>query len=234
MSSTKNWALNKIVTQEITCKDVTEEREKTLREMFSKAIDQIIEHCPHSPDYVIIYRQGGNEIRNKILTIRELENFTGLLDEKRQQYKDDQKFHFKNTKLYFICCNLKSDLKFFETKDKGITKAYFNPKSGLIIDEHATQKDKYEFYLQPQYVNQGTATPCHYQVMYYDKSENEEDDLSIENLEKLSFYLSFYYWTWSGAIRLPAMLKLSNTAMGFYLKVLNKKNKCFFDTPTYI
>ena len=234
MSSTKNWALNKIVTQEVTCKDVTEEREKTLREMFSKAIDQIIEHCPHSPDYIIIYRQGGNEIRNKILTIRELDNFTGLLDEKRQQCKDDQKFHFKNTKLYYICCNLKSDLKFFETKDKGITKAYLNPKSGLIIDEHATHKDKYEFYLQPQYVNQGTATPCHYQVMYYDKSENEEDDLSIENLEKLSFYLSFYYWTWSGAIRLPAMLKLSNTAMGFYLKVLNKENKCFFDTPTYI
>ena len=234
MSSTKSWALNDTVTQEATCNDVTEERENMLREMFAKAIDQINRRCPHSPDYIIIYRQGGNDIRNKMITIKELHNFTGLLTEYREKYKENKNYHFRNTKLYFICCNLKSDLKFFETQDKGIAKAYFNPKSGLIIDEHVTHKDKYEFYLQPQFVNQGTSTPCHYQVMYYDKSENEEDDLTIENLEKLSFYLSFYYWTWAGAIRVPAMLKLSNTAMEFYLKILNNQNRCIFDTPTYI
>ena len=70
--------------------------------------------------------------------------------------------------------------------------------------------------------------------MYYDKAEKEEEKLSIENLEKLTFYLSFYYWTWGGAIRTPAMLKLSNTAMGFYLKVLDNKSSCLFKTPTFI
>ena len=234
MSSTKNHSLNNIVTQEITCNDVVQEKRKTLRSMFEKAIDEINKHAPHSPDYIIIYRQGGNEVRNKILSINELDNFTGVVNECREKYKNNNRYHFRNTKLYFICCNLKSDLKFFETQDKGISKAYFNPKSGLIVDDYVTHKNKYEFYLQPQYVNQGTATPCHYQIMYYDKSENEEDELTIENLEKLSFYLSFYYWTWSGAIRVPAILKLSNTAMGFYLKVLNNKENCFFSRPTYI
>ena len=69
--------------------------------------------------------------------------------------------------------------------------------------------------------------------MYYDKAEKEEEELSIENLEKLSFYLSFYYWTCCGAIRTPAVLKLSNTAMGFYLKVLENKSSCFY-TPIFI
>ena len=86
------------------------------------------------------------------------------------------------TKLYYICCNLKSDLKFFETEEHGISKAYFNPKSGLVIDDNVTQSDKFEFYIQPQFVNEGTATPCHYQVMYYDKSQNEENELKIEEI----------------------------------------------------
>ena len=234
MSSTINSKLNDVITQEVTCRDNKEERENTLQNMFKVAIDRINRKCPHCPDFIIIYRQGGNDIRNKMITVKELDNFTGVLREYREKFQNRQNFNFKNTKLYFICCNLKSDLKFFETEDRGVSKAYLNPSSGVIIDDYVTQKSKYEFYLQPQFVNQGTATPCHYQVMYYDKAENEKDDLIIENLEKLSFYLSFYYWTWSGAIRVPAMLKLSNTAMGFYMKVLDNQKSCTFDTPTFI
>ena len=71
-----------------------------------------------------------------------------------------------------------------------------NPKSGLCVDSAVTQKDKYEFYIQPQYVNQGTATPCHYQVLYEDRDpNNDENNLKLEELQLLSFYLSFYYWT---------------------------------------
>ena len=234
MTSTTNSKLNNIVTQEETIKDANDIRQKTLQNMFKNALKEVGYHCPHSPDFIIIYRQGGNDIKNKMLTIKELDNFTSVLSKYREKYKDEKKFNFKNSKLYYICCNLKTDLKFFETKRHDDSIAYYNPKSGLIIDDYVTQKNKYEFYLQPQYVNQGTATTCHYQIMYYDKAEKEEDELTIENLEKLSFYLSFYYWTWSGAIRTPAMLKLSNTAMGFYLKVLDNKSSCFFKTPTFI
>ena len=234
MTSTINQYLNNFVTQEKTCDDIAQEKNKTLTKMFEIAIDEINRRCPHSPDYIIIYRQGGNEVRNKRLTINELDNFTGILSKYREKYKDNKNFNFRNTKLYYICCNLKSDLKFFETETKGVAKAYYNPKSGLIVDDNVTQKSKYEFYLQPQFVNQGTATPCHYQIMYYDKSEKEEDEFTIEQLEKLSFYMSFYYWTWAGAIRTPSLLKMSSTAMTFYSKVLNSKEYCFFEKPTYI
>ena len=234
MTSTINSKLNNIITQEEICPDTTEDRQKTLQNMFKVAIDRINRNCPHAPDFIIIYRQGGNEIRNKILTIKELPNFTGVLEEYREKYKNSNNFHFRNTKIYYICINLKSDLKFFETEDKYSSKSYLNPKSGTIIDEHVTQKNKYEFYIQPQFVNQGTATPCHYQVMHYDKAKNEEDDLKIENLEKLSFYMTFYYWTWSGAIRVPALLKLSNTAMGFCSRIFHNEKSNFFETPTFI
>ena len=234
MTSTINKDLNNFITQEKICNDITQEKNNTLTQMFIKAIDEINRRCPHSPDYIIIYRQGGNEVHNKRLTINELDNFTGILDKYRQKYKDNKNFNFRNTKLYYICCNLKSELKFFETKTEGVAKAYYNPKSGLIVDDNVTQKSKFEFYLQPQFVNQGTATPCHYQIMYYDKSEREEDEFKIEQLEKLSFYMSFYYWTWAGAIRTPSLLKMSSTAMTFYSKVLNSKEYCFFEKPTYI
>ena len=234
MTSTRNSRLNDFITQEKTVDDVKQEKNNTLTKMFETAIDEINKNCPHSPDYIIIYRQGGNDIHNKILTINELDNFTGILKEYREKYKEKNNFNFRNTKLYYICCNLKSDLKFFETDNRNTIKAYFNPKSGLIVDDNVTQKNKYEFYLQPQYVNQGTATPCHYQIMYYDKGSNEENELKIENLEKLSFYLSFYYWTWSGAIRIPSLLKMSSTAMTFYSKVLDNEKYYFFRKPTYI
>ena len=97
-----------------------------------------------------------------------------------------------------------------------------------------TQNSIYEFYLQSQYVKNGIATPCHYQIMYYDKAQNEKDDLIMENLEKLSFYLSFYYWTANGAVRVPAMLKLSKTAIEFCSKILNDEKSHFFDSPSFI
>ena len=210
--------------------------------MFRNAIEELKKaKCPKSPDYIILYRQGGNEIHNKRLTVNELDNFIEVLNELKEKNKDDNNFNYKNTKFYYICCNLKSNLKFFEVNENTNintnmnTYTYKNPKSGLIVDDNVTQKDKYEFYIQPQFVNQGTATPCHYQVMYYDKDPDKEKDLKKENLEKLSFYLSFYYWTWSGAIRTPAMLKMSSTALDFYFKCLyDDENGYFFDVPYYI
>ena len=234
MTSTNNSRLNNFITQEETCRLINQEKNKTLKKMFEVAIDEINKNCPHSPDYIIIYRQGGNEIRNKILCVNELDSFNDILKEYREKYKDNNNFHFRNTKLYYICCNLKSDLKFFETEDHGISKAYFNPQSGLIVDDNVTQRNKFEFYLQPQFVNQGTATPCHYQIMHYDKDQKEENEFKIENLEKLSFYLSFYYWTWTGSIRIPSLLKMSTTALSFYSRIFHNQTSCLFRRPIYI
>ena len=175
-------------------------------------------------------------MQNKRLAVEELDNFLQVLKDFRENYKNKDELHnFTKSKLYYICCNLKSDLKFFEVhRDyKNNTIDYKNPVSGLIVDEKVTQSNRYEFYLQPQFVNQGTATPCHYQVMYYDKSPKEEDNLEIEKLQKLCFDLTFCYWTWSGAIRVPSLLKVSTTAMDFYKRVYGNES-CSFEDPIFI
>ena len=228
MTSSKHPKLNLFTTQEKTVnKKVKQEKINALKTMFETAIQKL----EIIPDYIIMYRQGGNEYHNKCLAVDELNIFKDVLKEKNKQNT------FLNTKFYYICCNLKSDLKFFEEEEKNNSDTnckYKNPLSGLIIDEYVTQKNKFEFYLQPQYVNQGTATPSHYQVMYYDEQNN---NLDMEKLEKLTYYLTYYYWTWHGAIRIPAILKFSTTALDFYLKCFNS-NEQFgeynFEKPYYI
>ena len=227
--STTNSNLNKTITTFKKCKNVREEKEKCIEELMKSALDGI-KNAPHSPDYIILYRQGGNYVQNKKLAEIEVPMFIKYINEKKA-VDDNRKF---NPKFVYVCCNLKGDLKFFE-KGNG---RYSNPKSGLCVDSAVTQKDKYEFYIQPQFVNQGTATPCHYQVLYEDRDiNNDENNIKLEELQLLSFYLSFYYWTWAGAVRVPGALKLATTAMDFFSRHLGNK-LCLpeqtFINPTYI
>ena len=233
-----NQKLNRTHTVPRNCKDNKEDKEKTLNELMDEALRGLREngHAPHPPNYVIIYRQGGNHVQNLKLLEEEVPIFVNYIKTKKEQ---SQKFKESDTKLTYICCNLKGDLKFFEenTNSNNI-KGYQNPQSGLCVDEKVIQKDKYEFFIQPQFVNQGTATPCHYEILYQDYDEkNPDSNLSIEKIQNLSFQLSFYYWTWSGAVRVPGVLRLSTTALDYYSRCLNHRLNLEggkFKTPGFI
>ena len=226
------------------CKDNKEDKEKTLNELMDEALKGLREigKAPHPPNFIIIYRQGGNHVQNLKLSKDEVPIFVKYVNNKKEKSEK-----FKDLKLIYICCNLKGDLKFFEENrnqrydnynNRNEFNKYQNPSSGLCVDGKVTQKDKYEFFIQPQFVNQGTATPCHYEVLYQDYDEkNPESNLSLESLQNLSFQLSFYYWTWSGAIRVPSVLKLSTTALDYFSKCLNHKLNLEgqkFKTPGFI
>jgi len=233
MTSSTNPNLHRVITTMRQCKNVKEEKEKAIGELMQSALDGLrMGKCPHPPDYIILYRQGGNYVQNKKLADNEVPMFLKYLNELKEKQEIFKKY---DPKFIYVCCNLKGDLKFFE---KTTEHGFANPKSGLCVDSMVTQKDKYEFYLQPQYVNQGTATPCHYQVLYEDADlTNKENNLKMEQLELLSFYLSFYYWTWAGAIRVPGALKLATTAMNFFSKHLGSQLNLpeqKFVNPTYI
>ena len=227
MTSSTNGKLNLSMTQEKTVlKKYKEERKNALKMMFFKAIVEI----KKSPDYIILYRKGGNDYYNRSLAVDELYIFKDALNELKNNNKNNE-CNYKNSKFYYICCNLKTDLKFFE---EGQNKTYINPQSGLVVDKCVTQKNKFEFYLQPQYVNEGTATPSHYQIMYYDQENN---NLEMERLQKLTFLLTFYYWNWHGAIRIPALLKFSTSALDFCsrcFKIDEQDGEYTFQHPYFI
>lgn len=233
-----NQKLNRTHTVPRNCKDNKEDKEKTINELMDEALRGLREsgHAPHPPNYVIIYRQGGNHVQNLKLLEEEVPIFVNYIKTKKEK---SPKFKEIDTKLTYICCNLKGDLKFFEENiNSSNIKGYQNPQSGLCVDEKVIQKDKYEFFIQPQFVNQGTATPCHYEILYQDYDENNPDsNLSIEKIQNLSFQLSFYYWTWSGAVRVPGVLRLSTTALDYYSRCLNHRLNLEggkFKTPGFI
>ena len=233
LTFTYNPRLSRTQTIPRTCKNNNEDITKTLNELLDEALKglNVLGKAPHPPEYIIIYRQGGNHLQNLKISQLEIPIFLGNINQKKEKFESYRKY---NTKLIFICCNLKGDLKFFEESKDG----YLNPPSGLCIDDSVVESGKYEFYLQPQFVNQGTATPCHYEVLYQDIDEkNPDNNMSIEELENLSFKLSFYYWTWSGAVRVPGVLRLSTTAIDFYSRCLNHKLNLDghkFSTPGFI
>ena len=238
LTFTYNERMSRTITIPKSCKNNSEEISKTLNDLLDQALEGLRKKgkAPHPPEYIIIYRQGGNHLQNIKTSEVEVPIFLGNLTKKKES---NEQFRRYDTKLIYICCNLKGDLKFFqESKDRDGNKIYFNPPSGLCIDERVIETGKYEFYLQPQFVNQGTATPCHYEVLYQDIDEkNQDNNISIEELENLSFYLSFYYWTWSGAVRVPGVLRLSTTAIDYYSKCLNHKLELEgnrFSTPGFI
>lgn len=229
MTSTKSQFLNSVYTSVKECNNTKQDRQELLKAMFKEAISTLTANTPHNcpPNYVFLYRKGGNYLENIKLAIDEKDVFINVIKELENANKNME------IPFYYICCNLKCDLKFFEYNDSNNHKGYFNPKSGLIIDENVTQKNKFEFFVQPQFVNQGTATPAHYQVMCAYK--HSDDKLKLEQLERITFYLCYYYFTWSGAIREPGTLKMAETALDFSSKCFdNSSFNYFFNNPSYL
>lgn len=232
MTASKNRFLNCIDTSIKECDDNKTAKCELLKKMFKDAINKIMTSSKRVPNYIILYRKGGNYIQNIKLAIDEKDNFITVIKDLESTMKAKENKDIK-IPFYYICCNLKTDTKFFEYNNTG-NKSYANPKSGLIVDENIIQRNRFEFYIQPQFVNQGTATPCHYQIMC--SYQHSDEILKLEQLERITFYLCYYYFTWAGAIREPGTLKMAETALDFSSKCLSENNMLnyFFPTPIYV
>ena len=235
MTSSRNKFLNYINTSIKECENNKQQRDALLTTMFKDAIQNLMKQSPNPPNYIILYRKGGNYIENIQLALDEKDIFIKVITDLEEMLKKTKNISMQ-IPFYYICCNLKSDMKFFEVASND-SKSYANPKSGLIIDEGVTQKNRFEFYIQPQFVNQGTATPSHYQVMC--SHQHNDDVLRLEQLEKLTFYLCYYYFTWAGAIREPGALKMAETALDFSVRCFidqkgNDDVNYFYQDPIYL
>jgi len=104
-------------------------------------------------------------------------------------------------------------LKFFEKTKQGNNINYSNPASGFVICDQVTDSDIFEFYMQPQVVTQGTATPTNYHVAY--------GNLKLDRpILDLTYGLCFGYANWQGPVRVPAPLKLAEKLSKLVTKVI--------------
>ena len=154
------------------------------------------------PDWIIIYRQGVSKEQKEKLKpeIREI----------------DETCSNQNIPYYYIFVNTKSTFKFFEKDKNG---KYSNPQSGLLVLDGVINRNNFEFYIQPQYVNQGSATPTCFHVAY--------GNLNFpELIPKFTYDLCHLYSNWQGSVRIPHVMKcaekLSKMTAKYKLNELNE------------
>ena len=156
------------------------------------------------PKGIVIYRQGVSLQQKEFL--------------KNEIQQIDQVCKTKNLLYYYILVNTKTTFKFFE-KTKNV---YTNPGSGLLVIDGVTNRNFFEFYIQPQEVTQGSATPTCFHVAY--------GNLDIpEMIPKFTFDLCHIYSNWQGIVRIPNVIKaaekLSKMTAKYKLESLNDELK---------
>ena len=217
ISASYNRKFNKFYTD--IGNSTNKEDDNTLINLFKNCLDNFKKiNNGHKPQNVIIYRQGGNEKQTEKIMRNEWPKILALFN---GEYEKDYK-----PKLTVFTVNKKTDLKFFENVNGG----YKNIPMGTVIDKDVISPDLFEFYLQCPDVDRGCASPVHFLCVY-----NNNDDMTINDYEDISYKQSFYYWNWPGPIRVPAALKYAEVANTFSNKYLGHEVKDELkDSPYFI
>ena len=159
------------------------------------------------PNQIIIYRQGVSKEQKKILK-EEINQIDDFLNGRKKEY-----IPLKNKiPYYYILVNKKTSWKFFEV-DK---KEYYNPNEGLLIYDEITNPDIFEFYIQPQKVQSGSATPTCFHVAFGNLNQPEF-------IMKFTYDLCYLYPNWSGAVRVPHVLKAAEKLSYMTAKYTNEE-----------
>ena len=156
------------------------------------------------PGGIIIYRQGVS-LQQKEFLKSEVTNIEKVCEENKVLY-------------YYILVNTKTTYKFFEKNNN----KFSNPGEGLLVLDGVTNRNFFEFYIQPQLVTGGSATPSCFHVAY--------GNLDFpEIVPKLTFDLCHLYSNWQGTVRVPHVLKsaekLSKMTAKYTLGELNDNLK---------
>ena len=195
--------------------DIIEEENKSqLQFCVSSFIEEAIQAYKNKnkeiPKSIIIYRQGVS-----------LQQKTFLKEEIKQI---EEVCKTKNILFYYILVNTKTTFKFFEKyeDEENEEEYYCNPESGLLILDGVTNRNYFEFYIQPQYVTEGSATPTCFHVAYGNLN-------NPEMIPKFTFDLCHIYSNWQGTVRIPNVIKaaekLSKMTAKYKLGELNEELK---------
>ena len=187
---------------------IKEENKKELTFCVSSFLEEAIQEYKKQnkddPKGIIIYRQG--------VSLQQKEKL------KEEIKQIDSVCKTKNVLYYYILVNTKTNYKIFHIEDG----EYYNPYSGLLVLEGITNRNYFEFYIQPQEVKEGSSTPTCFHVAF--------GNLDFpEIIPKFTFDLCHIYSNWKGAVRVPHVLKaaekLSKMTAKYTKEELNPKLK---------
>ena len=176
------------------------------KERFLFAISSFIEEAlgkysglnKQLPGGIVIYRQGVSFQQKEFLD-NEVINIQKVCDKNKIPYE-------------YILVNTKTTYKFFE-KNKN---EYKNPEGGLLVINGVTNRNLFEFYIQPQQVTGGSATPSCFTVAYGNMNYPEI-------IPKLTFDLCHLYSNWQGTIRIPNVIKAAEKLSKMIVKTTQEE-----------
>ena len=221
MVSTKDERFSKFFCkEEILTGDVhyASEKRRTIQVFIKESYAKYLKENNFPPKNVIIYRQGiaYNQLKfveDEVKFIRE------VCDELKLKY-------------YYVNVNTRVTTKLFEYNyskndddDKG---DYKNPGQGLVILDQITNNKKFEFYIQPQKVKIGSATPTYFHVPYGNMD-------FPELLLQLTYWTTYLYSNWQNAVRVPHVIKMAEKLAYITAKItLSKMNENLSDKQAFL
>ena len=188
-----------------------------ISEFIEQAVKKYNKEYRENPNNIIIYRPGieQNQIKNIQLEVAHIEDICQTL----------------NIKYYYVLVNTRTNIKFFEKNTfniKEVKAKYKNPEQGLIIFDQITNENRFEFYIQPQKVNIGSATPTYFHVAY--------GNMGLPRiLIQLTYWTTYIYPNWQNAVRVPHVIKLAEKLASMTAKFTQSKlNEKLFDTQSFL
>ena len=179
-------------------------KEENNRELFIYSINNFIENA------IKAYKEENKELPKNIIIYRQ-----GVSLQQKEYLKTEAQqinFLFKSKSLlyYYILVNTKTNFKFFEKAYNSFEK----PSSGLLVIDGVTNRNFFEFYIQPQEVEEGTAIPTCFHVAF--------GDLNFpELIPKITYDLCHIYCNWQGIISVPNVIKVAEKLSKMTIKYTN-------------
>lgn len=133
------------------------------------------------PEKIIFFRDGVGEGQVPYVFNHEVEQLKSRL---AQAYGEGQ------CKLAFIIVTKGIKTRIFHNKA--------NPPPGTVVDDVITDPTKYDFFLVPQSVRQGSVSPTSFSII------SDNVGLSADRMQQLAYKMTHMYFNWSGTVRVPA------------------------------
>ncbi len=159
------------------------------------------------PERIVIYRDGVNA-GNYGMMEREA---TGVREAIQELY-DDNKAAFKSVTVAVVQKRVKTRVYHTPVQEQEGAASELpaaNPPAGTVLDHTVTLRTRYDFYLVPMNVNQGTVSPTHFVVVHEyvagaASSDGAAGDIAPGALQNLSYLLTHMYFNWPGNVKVPA------------------------------
>lgn len=165
-----------------------EQLSKTFTTNVRQAIKEFAKVNGTPPNKLIIYRDGvgDGQIRH-------------ILDHEKNPLEATIEQNYPDIRFAFVIVNKKTNTRLFAANDR--SSGQRNPDPGTVVDTAITLPERYDFYLVPTSVRQGTVSPTYFNVIF------DSLGLPAARLQLLTYYMCHGYYNWTDAIAVPAVCK---------------------------